>query len=88
MKARPVQKKTRYRFFFDIRYYIGLLDNSRVTNEGAKKLDAIYDQLFRFFEEQNIDPAEMGYGPDDVPDREPIHKFGVLIMSMGFKFCF
>jgi hypothetical protein len=84
----PLSKRIPVCLFFDARYYLGLWDNTRLTARGMQRLDSIYQRLFQFYADNNIDPADMGFGPDDAPKREPIHKFSTIAVSVGLRICF
>ena len=77
-----------YAFFLDLRYAIGLVDNSFMTREGKRLLNEKYQRLFNFFEANDIDPATMGFGVDDGPSREPIHKFSTFSFTAGIRYYF
>jgi hypothetical protein len=75
-------------FYFDVRYYIGLIDNNHVTPKGETLLREAYGKLFQFFLDNNINPDTMGFGPGDTLKREPVYKFSTLSIRAGFKFHF
>ncbi len=88
IESKPLPFGSPMSFFIDLRYFLGLRDHTRLTPEGRDRLRELAEEYIEYLEENNLDPADYGFGSDGSVSRAPIHKYSTFLISAGIRFHF